>query len=54
MVFAADTPQKRVAQKMWDEFVRKLSLPDGQPLYCDSCHQGKLTFLDRSDTSAVY
>jgi hypothetical protein len=49
--YTTDTPEKRVAQKMWDEFVRKLTLPDGKPLYCDSCHQGSSTFLDRSDAS---
>lgn len=48
-----DTPNKRVARKMWDEFVVKLSLKDGSPLFCDSCHRGKLEFLDRSDEKAL-
>jgi hypothetical protein len=46
--FAADTPQKRVTQQMWELFVRGLALHDGTPLYCDSCHQGNQTFLDRT------
>lgn len=44
-----DTPRKRVAKKMWTRFVMGLEQRDGRPLYCDGCHQGKMTFLDRSD-----
>ena len=44
-----DTPNKLIAQKMWSEFAQKLTLVDGQPVFCDSCHKGKLQFLDRSD-----
>lgn len=51
--FKAWTPHKRVASKMWDEFVVKLSLEDGSPLYCDSCHGGKTEFLDRHDKKAL-
>ncbi|MDP9148646.1 MAG: hypothetical protein M3O36_01690 [Myxococcota bacterium] len=47
--FAAPTSRKRVAAKMWDEFVVKLTLADGAPLFCDSCHQGRVQQLDRSD-----
>lgn len=48
---AAPTPRTRIARLMWDRFVRGLRLRGGGPLYCDSCHQGALTFLDHSDES---
>jgi hypothetical protein len=48
--FAKETTNKRIARKMWDQLVRGMTMADGSPLYCDSCHQGKATFLDRSDT----
>ena len=47
--FAAPTPKKRIATKMWDELVRGLVLADGSLLYCDSCHQGRALQLDRRD-----
>jgi hypothetical protein len=50
--FAAPTRRKKIAAKMWDEFVVKLSL-QGQPLFCDSCHQGRIKQLDRSDKKAL-
>jgi hypothetical protein len=46
--FAADHPMKNVARKMWNENVRGITF-DGGALYCDSCHQGKAQFLDKSD-----
>lgn len=69
--FAAPTRRKKIAAKMWDEFVAKLSLgpeqgPQAsnqsagtappaatQPLFCDSCHQGRIKQLDRSDKKAL-
>lgn len=51
--FAAPTPRKAVASRMWDEFVRGYTKADGAPLFCDSCHQGKLVFLDRRDDRAL-
>ncbi len=50
--FPAPTRRKKIAAKMWDEFVVKLSL-QGQPLFCDSCHQGRIKQLDRSDKKAL-
>jgi cytochrome c7-like protein len=48
--FAARTPRKLIAAKMWDEFVVKLAFAaDGAALFCDSCHQGRTRQLDRSD-----
>ncbi len=46
---AAPTPNKKVATKMWNEFVVKLSASDGTPIFCDSCHQGRELALDRRD-----
>jgi hypothetical protein len=51
--FKASTPRKRVASKMWSEFVVGLQLAEGGPLYCDSCHGGKAAFLDRTDHKAL-
>jgi hypothetical protein len=51
--FAAPTPRKKVAAKMWNEFVAKLEFNDGTPLFCDSCHQGRVKQLDRTDKKAL-
>jgi hypothetical protein len=51
--FAAPTRRKKIAMRMWDEFVAKLTMADGSPLFCDSCHQGRLVQLDRSDGPAL-
>ncbi len=51
--FAATTPQKNVAAHMWNDFLRRLARTDGQSLYCDSCHAGRLTFLDRTNPQAL-
>ena len=47
--FAVDTPRKNVARRMWSTFLGGLERKDGSAIYCDTCHQGKVTFLDRSD-----
>ncbi|MDB4937099.1 MAG: hypothetical protein JWP87_4071 [Labilithrix sp.] len=51
--YEAATPKKNVAKKMWTDLVRGLQKKDGKPLYCDSCHQGKMEFLDRADDKAL-
>ncbi len=51
--FKASTPNKRVAAGMWQHFVVELALSDGAPLYCDSCHGGKMEFLDSHDKKAL-
>jgi hypothetical protein len=51
--FAIDTPRKNVARKMWSEFVGRLQTSAGAPIFCDTCHQGRVTFLDRSDSRAL-
>jgi Cytochrome c7 and related cytochrome c len=52
--FALMTPRKKIATKMWDEFVTKLVFAaDDAPLFCDSCHQGRTNQLDRSDLKAL-
>lgn len=50
---AAPTPQKKVAEKMWNEFVVKLSMRDGSPVFCDTCHQGRMRELDHTDKKLV-
>jgi hypothetical protein len=50
--FEASTPHKKVATRMWDEYVRNSTHAAGG-LYCDSCHQGKAHFLDRTDKKAL-
>lgn len=50
--FEAPTPHKKVTVHMWNEYVRNSSHAAGA-LYCDSCHQGKAQFLDRSDKKAL-
>jgi len=52
MDYEAETPAKKVTRKMWTSFVRGLKTKEGN-LYCDSCHQGKVKYLDRSDPSAL-
>jgi hypothetical protein len=47
------TPNKHVARHMWDDILGKLVMKDGSPLYCDSCHQGKAKFLDRSNKDSL-
>jgi len=51
--FAAPTRRKKIAAKMWDEFVVKLQMTDASPLFCDSCHQGRIVQLDRTDKKAL-
>jgi hypothetical protein len=53
--FAAPTRRKKIAARMWDEFAAKLAFaaPDGAPLFCDSCHQGRVEQLDRRDKKAL-
>ncbi len=48
--FPADTRRKRIAKRMYNEMVRELTLRDGEPVYCDSCHDGTMHMLDRRDT----
>jgi hypothetical protein len=51
--YEAETKNKKIAKKMWSEFVRKLQKKDGGAIYCDSCHQGKMEFLDRADDRSL-
>ena len=51
--FKKPTPRKRVAKRMWNDFVRVLATDDGKPVYCDSCHQGRLLALDRRNKKVV-
>src|SRR5262249_40644595 len=49
--YMIDTPGKGIARQMWEQGARRLRFGDGDPVYCDSCHRGRSTFLDRSDSS---
>jgi hypothetical protein len=51
--FAAQTRRKKIAIKMWNEFAAKLTTVDGSPIFCDSCHQGRIVQLDRTDKKAL-
>lgn len=51
--FQADTRRKRIAKRMYNELTRALTLRDGEPVYCDSCHDGTMHMLDRRDTAKL-
>jgi hypothetical protein len=51
--YSAETPEKNVATLMWKNWVAQATFNDGSPLYCDSCHQGKKEFLDRTNDTAL-
>jgi hypothetical protein len=50
--FKAPTANKKITTHMWNDFTRALALNDGA-LYCDSCHGGRTTFLNRKDLGAL-
>lgn len=51
--FKAATPNKAIATRMWNDYSRGLTLADGGPVYCDSCHQGRMKSLDHGDKRAL-
>lgn len=51
--FSVPTRRKRIATHMWNEFVVKLAAADGSSIFCDSCHEGRLRYLDRRDKKAL-
>jgi hypothetical protein len=51
--FAAPTRRKKIAARMWDQFAAQLTTVDGSPVFCDSCHQGRVVQLDRTDKPAL-
>jgi hypothetical protein len=48
-----DAKTRAVTAGMWDQMTRRFSFDDGSPVYCDSCHHGQPTFLDRRDRGAL-
>lgn len=50
--YRAPTPQKEVARFMWNKMTAPHSIEGGE-LFCDSCHQGKATNLERTSTKLV-
>ena len=51
--FDQRTPEMNVAEQMWNHFSQELTLRDGGPLFCDSCHHGRAKVLDRRDTEKL-
>lgn len=51
--FEAATPQKKIANLMWERMAQNLETADGKDVFCDHCHQGRATFLDRSNEEAL-
>jgi len=51
--FAGPTANKRIANHMAERFTSAFQLHDGTTLTCATCHQGRATFLDRSDQEAL-
>jgi hypothetical protein len=51
--YAVVTPQKKIARHMFEDITTKLRLKSGGVLWCDSCHQGKRNFLDRSNLDSL-
>ena len=47
--FKEDTENKRIARHMWSDFVAKMRDQSGNPIFCDTCHQGKMKVLARDD-----
>lgn len=54
--FKAPTEHKKLAERMWNEWVHGMKLSDPAnptaaqtPVFCDSCHQGSAEFLDKSN-----
>lgn len=50
--FKAPTEHKKLAERMWNEWVHGVKLKTNgveSPMFCDSCHQGKAEFLDKSN-----
>lgn len=52
--FAADTRNKRIASRMYSDWVERLRFKDGSDLYCDSCHQGKAKSLQKGPELATW
>lgn len=54
--FKAPTEHKKLAERMWNEWVhgqKLLTAGTPGPIFCDSCHQGKAEFLDKSNHDAL-
>lgn len=45
--FEAETPRKQTARLMMKEFSAQLLKPDGKPVSCNDCHQGRARVLNR-------
>lgn len=51
--FKTETRNLKIARKMWDTFVVKMRDQKGEPVFCDSCHNGKEKLLDRASDASL-
>lgn len=51
--FAEDTTNKKIARHMWSDFVAVLRDDKGAPIFCDTCHQGKMKIIARDDDKVL-
>ncbi|MEK6608514.1 MAG: cytochrome c3 family protein [Myxococcota bacterium] len=51
--FAAPSAKKAVANLMHARMTGNLTTSDGKEIFCEHCHAGRATFLDRSDEEAL-
>ena len=47
------THNMKVAKQMWQHFVVPLRQTDGSLVFCDSCHNGSMNILERSNPEAL-
>lgn len=51
--FNKATPMKIATREMWNQITRGRTTAGGEPIFCDSCHDGNRRFLDRRDDKAL-
>jgi hypothetical protein len=51
--YSAPTRRKSIAQHMWDDITANISTSDNGAVFCDSCHQGRVSIVDRGDLGAL-
>jgi hypothetical protein len=51
--FKEDTTNKKIARHMWSDFVAVLRDHAGAPIFCDTCHQGKMKIIARDDDKVL-
>jgi hypothetical protein len=51
--FKTDTQNKKIARHMWTDFVAVLRDANDAPIFCDTCHQGKMKVIARDDDKVL-